>query len=131
MSYSGTTFDHHVIAGYSFLTRYYTPGDKIYIFGFSRGAYTGRFLAQMVDHVGLLSRGNEEMTSFAYKSFAKYERLKKLKTKDANLISDHMAHFKETFCRPGVRVYCMGLFDTVSAYLVKIRLRLLAHKSIY
>jgi uncharacterized protein (DUF2235 family) len=38
-----------------FLMRYYTPGDDIYFFGFSRGAYTARFLAEMLDHVGLLS----------------------------------------------------------------------------
>lgn len=35
--------------------RYYTPGDDIFFFGFSRGAYTARFLAEMLDHVGLLS----------------------------------------------------------------------------
>lgn len=35
--------------------RYYSPGDDIYFFGFSRGAYTARFLAEMLDHVGLLS----------------------------------------------------------------------------
>lgn len=40
---------------YKFLMRYYTPGDDIYFFGFSRGAYTARFLAEMLDHVGLLS----------------------------------------------------------------------------
>jgi uncharacterized protein (DUF2235 family) len=38
-----------------FLMRYYSPGDDIYFFGFSRGAYTARFLAEMLDHVGLLS----------------------------------------------------------------------------
>jgi uncharacterized protein (DUF2235 family) len=64
--------------------RYYTPGDDIYFFGFSRGAYTARFLAEMLDHVGLLSvsrsvvmvisdrltltqAGNEEMCQFAWK----------------------------------------------------------------
>lgn len=41
--------------------RYYNPGDDIFFFGFSRGAYTARFLAEMLDHVGLLSAGNEEM----------------------------------------------------------------------
>jgi uncharacterized protein (DUF2235 family) len=66
-----------------FLMRYYTPGDDIYFFGFSRGAYTARFLAEMLDHVGLLSvsrsvvmvisdrltltqAGNEEMCQFAW-----------------------------------------------------------------
>jgi len=44
--------------------RYYSQGDKIYIFGFSRGAYTARFLSKMIDSIGLLSMGNEEMISF-------------------------------------------------------------------
>ena len=33
----------------------------IYFFGFSRGAYIARFLAEMLDYVGLLEPGNEEM----------------------------------------------------------------------
>ena len=36
-----------------FLMRYYIPGDDIYFFGFSRGAYTARFLAEMLDHIGI------------------------------------------------------------------------------
>ncbi|KAF3161098.1 hypothetical protein TWF225_007469 [Orbilia oligospora] len=111
----GTSFDHHVIQGYQFIMRYYSPGDKIYIFGFSRGAYTARFLTQMVMYVGLLSRGNEEMVPFAYKSFAKFERLRRLKTKRANVIRKHMTHFKETFCRTGVKVHILGLYDTVNS----------------
>lgn len=55
------------MGGYKFLMRYYNPGDDIYFFGFSRGAYTARFLAEMLDHVGLLSAGNEEMCHFAWK----------------------------------------------------------------
>jgi uncharacterized protein (DUF2235 family) len=43
------------MGGYKFLMRYYLPGDAIFLFGFSRGAYTARFLAEMLDHVGLLS----------------------------------------------------------------------------
>ncbi|OJD10068.1 hypothetical protein ACJ73_09951, partial [Blastomyces percursus] len=34
----GSSFDHHVLAGYRFLMRYYSPGDEIFFFGFSRGA---------------------------------------------------------------------------------------------
>jgi uncharacterized protein (DUF2235 family) len=33
----------------------------IFFFGFSRGAYIARFLAEMLDYVGLLEPGNEEM----------------------------------------------------------------------
>jgi hypothetical protein len=68
-----TTFDAHVIAGYRFIMRYYKEGDKIYMFGFSRGAFTARFLARMIHGLGLLSEGNEEMVPFAYDLYQQYE----------------------------------------------------------
>ncbi|KAI1391181.1 uncharacterized protein F4822DRAFT_176966 [Hypoxylon trugodes] len=68
----GTTFDAHVMAGYRFLMRYYDPGDKIYMFGFSRGAFTAKFLARMINTVGLLCKGNEEMVLFAYRLYQRY-----------------------------------------------------------
>ncbi|GKT46089.1 uncharacterized protein ColSpa_06270 [Colletotrichum spaethianum] len=68
----GTTFDAHVMAGYRFLMRYYETGDKIYLFGFSRGAFTAKFLARMIHKVGLLCRGNEEMVPFAYSLYQRY-----------------------------------------------------------
>ena len=40
---------------YAYLAEHYRPGDDIYIFGFSRGAYSGRILASMLYHAGLLS----------------------------------------------------------------------------
>ncbi|KAL0932875.1 sporulation associated protein [Colletotrichum truncatum] len=68
----GKTFDAHVLAGYRFLMRYYETGDKIYMFGFSRGAYTAKFLARMVHTVGLLCKGNEEMVPFAYRLYDRH-----------------------------------------------------------
>ncbi|KAJ0122550.1 sporulation associated protein [Diaporthe amygdali] len=68
----GTTFDSHVMAGYRFLMRYYDSGDKIYMFGFSRGAFTAKFLARMVNTVGLLCKGQEEMVPFAYRLYQRY-----------------------------------------------------------
>lgn len=54
--------------------RFYAPGDDIYMFGFSRGAYTARFLAEMLDHVGLVAPGNEEMVLFAWKTFSAWQQ---------------------------------------------------------
>ncbi|KPM35161.1 hypothetical protein AK830_g11416 [Neonectria ditissima] len=68
----GTTFDAHVIGGYRFLMRYYDSGDKIYMFGFSRGAFTAKFLARMINTVGLLCKGNEEMVPFAFRLYQRY-----------------------------------------------------------
>jgi glutathione S-transferase len=45
-----------IVRGYTFISRYYDPGDEIHIAGFSRGAYTARALAGMISSVGLLNR---------------------------------------------------------------------------
>lgn len=45
--------------GYKFLCDTYKAGDKIYIFGFSRGAYTARSLAGMVRASGLVSKESD------------------------------------------------------------------------
>ncbi|KAJ7755772.1 hypothetical protein B0H14DRAFT_413606 [Mycena olivaceomarginata] len=61
--------DSHVMGGYEFLMQNYTAGDRICIFGFSRGAYTARSLAGMLHKVGLLPACNHQQIPFAYKMF--------------------------------------------------------------
>ena len=41
---------------YAYLVQNYTPGDRIYLFGFSRGAYTVRILAGMITTCGVLDK---------------------------------------------------------------------------
>ncbi|KAL5405402.1 hypothetical protein PMIN06_012130 [Paraphaeosphaeria minitans] len=114
----GTSFAEHVMGGYKFLMRYYNPGDDIFFFGFSRGAYTARFLAEMLDHVGLLSAGNEEMCHFAWKTFQRWqcrqERNEKEKRQKRYLL-EFMCAFRETFSRPVKPIRFLGLFDTVNS----------------
>ena len=43
-----------IVRGYTYLSRNYRPGDRIFIVGFSRGAYTARALAGMIVARGLL-----------------------------------------------------------------------------
>ena len=45
-----------IVRGYTFISRNYEPGDRIFLVGFSRGAYTARALGGMISSVGLLSR---------------------------------------------------------------------------
>lgn len=46
-------------------------GDQICIFGFSRGAFTARALAGMLQKVGLLPPCNTEQLPFAYSMYAR------------------------------------------------------------
>ncbi len=50
---TGGGFARRVRLGYEFLLKNYHAGDKIYIFGFSRGAYQARALSSMLHYVGL------------------------------------------------------------------------------
>lgn len=111
----GTNFKDHVLAGYRFLMRYYEDGDDIYVFGFSRGAYTARFLSQMIFRVGLLSRGNEEMIHFAWKAFSDWLHVVGEDTPQDRERRAHMEKFQSTFCRENVQVLFLGLFDCVNS----------------
>lgn len=61
----------NISEAYEFLMRHYQPGDKLYLFGFSRGAYTARALAGMLRTVGLLRPGAENLIPYALKLYAK------------------------------------------------------------
>ncbi|KAK0624974.1 hypothetical protein B0T17DRAFT_493092 [Bombardia bombarda] len=115
----GSSFDQHVVGGYRFLMRFYCPGDEIYVFGFSRGAYIARFLAEMLDYVGLLSHGNEEMVHFAWKAFSSWQSRQGNNTpegiKKKKEMYAFMKGFRETFSRPVRRIRFLGLFDTVNS----------------
>ncbi|KAJ3861403.1 hypothetical protein EV359DRAFT_47287 [Lentinula novae-zelandiae] len=94
----------HVMDGYEFLMQNYTAGDRICMFGFSRGAYTARSLAGMLHKVGLLSKDNFQQVPFAYKM---YTRVDKVGWEQSNA-------FKEAFCRDVV-IDFLGVWDTVDS----------------
>jgi uncharacterized protein (DUF2235 family) len=92
----------HIQDGYLFLMQNYKAGDKIHLFGFSRGAYTARALAGMLHKIGLLPKNNVEQVPFAYKIF---------KTPHNHETAEG---FKATFCRP-VTIDFLGVWDTVAS----------------
>ncbi|KAJ1309349.1 hypothetical protein OPQ81_006128 [Rhizoctonia solani] len=94
----------HVRGGYEFLMQNYTEGDRISLFGFSRGAYTARALAGMLHKVGLLPAYNHEQVPFAYRMFKRDDALG---WKMSN-------GFKRAFCID-VKIDFVGVFDTVNS----------------
>ena len=52
----GKGLDTNIREAYEFIASNYVEGDEIYLFGFSRGAYTVRSLAGMIGYAGLLGR---------------------------------------------------------------------------
>ena len=52
---TGYGLDDNILKAYRFLVNHYEEGDDIFLFGFSRGAYTVRVLAGLIHKVGLLA----------------------------------------------------------------------------
>ncbi|KAL5495495.1 hypothetical protein ACEPAI_958 [Sanghuangporus weigelae] len=96
----------HVQEGYEFLMQNYTAGDKICIFGFSRGAYTARALSGMVQKqkVGLLPPYNHAQIPFAWAMYSRDD-------KDGLMNSEA---FKKTFSTD-VIIDFVGVWDTVAS----------------
>jgi len=90
--------------GYTFLMQNYRAGDKICLFGFSRGAYTARALGGLLHKVGLLPKDNQAQVPFAYNM---YQRTSKAGIKLC-------AGFKQTYCQ-NVTIEFMGVWDTVAS----------------
>jgi uncharacterized protein (DUF2235 family) len=51
---TGSGLSEHVREAYGFLAHNYAAGDEIFLFGFSRGAYTARSVAGLISQAGLL-----------------------------------------------------------------------------
>lgn len=99
----GYGISDNVADAYLFLMRRFQPGDQVYVFGFSRGAYTARALCGMLHIVGLLSEDNEGLIPYAI-------RLIRRSPIDFKVAAD----FKKTFsrvCKP----HFLGVWDTVSS----------------
>ncbi|KZP32693.1 hypothetical protein FIBSPDRAFT_722546 [Athelia psychrophila] len=99
-------FEKVLLGAYRWLSEHYKPGDRIFLFGFSRGAFQVRALAGMIATVGLLYEGNEEQIPFAFELYARA---------DNNKRKEGAKHFKETFSVKNVRVHFIGVWDTVSS----------------
>ncbi len=99
----GYGISDNVADAYQFLMREFEPGDELYMFGFSRGAYTARALCGMLHIVGLLTKGNEALIPYAI-------RMVKRREIDFRIA----AEFKKTFSRE-CKPHFLGVWDTVSS----------------
>lgn len=50
---------------YVFLMSNFSEGDRVFLFGFSRGAYTARAMASLLRMYGLIPRGNDALVPYA------------------------------------------------------------------
>lgn len=82
----------NVAEAYTFLMQHYEPGDELYIFGFSRGAYTARALVGMLNRPGLLRPGSENLVPYAVAQYATNGKI-------GDAEKRNIQEFSHAFCR--------------------------------
>jgi uncharacterized protein (DUF2235 family) len=115
---TGWGLDHNVKEAYRFLVENYDDGrggeprgrDTIYIFGFSRGAYSARVLAGFIHAVGLIEKRNLNLLDYAYRAYKGIGESGEDKFGEVRLYERILAPD-----RPPIRL--LGLFDTVASVI--------------
>ena len=100
---------------YVFLLNHFMPGDHVYLFGFSRGAYTARALAGLLKMYGLIQPGNDPLVPYAIRMmFAINEATKRSDNQTAEQVFSLAKRFRDTYSRE-CKPHFVGLWDTVSS----------------
>ena len=116
---TGWGLDQNVKEAYRFLVENYDNGsgdkdkgarDDIFIFGFSRGAYSARVLAGFIHAVGLLERRNLNLLDYAYRAYKSIGENDQETFAEVRLYERILAPD-----RPPIRL--LGLFDTVASVI--------------
>jgi uncharacterized protein (DUF2235 family) len=109
---TGAGINRQIRRTYGFLASRYRPGDRIFLFGYSRGAYAVRSLAGLIDQVGLLrsEHATERNINLAYRYYQIAPDRPGART------------FAKRFCDPEVEIEMVGVWDTVKALGLRLPL---------
>ncbi|WP_363349762.1 DUF2235 domain-containing protein [Methylocystis echinoides] len=104
----GLGISQNIKDAYQFLVSNYEAGDEIFLFGFSRGAFTVRSLAGMVFNVGILRRDALHLLEEAYKHYRSDDP-------KWHPSSEESKAFRKNHTHGGETIKFLGVWDTVGA----------------
>ena len=107
----GWGLDQNIQDAYRFLSLNYQHGDEIYLYGFSRGAYTVRSLAGLIRCCGLLERNKIRLAGKAYALY----RDEKVKPDDEEAKDFRREHSHYQDRQENTTIKLLGCWDTVGA----------------
>jgi uncharacterized protein (DUF2235 family) len=100
----GAGLSRNVRDAYSFLSNNYCDGDEIFLFGFSRGAYTARSISGLIGYAGLLHKRDMDRFANLWEGYRLRDKLGQ---------ADPRLQFADRHSPVGVK--CVGVWDTVGA----------------
>jgi uncharacterized protein (DUF2235 family) len=116
----GYGLNNDIRDAYVFVANHFQEGDRLFLFGFSRGAYTVRAVASLLHMYGLIPPGNEPLVPYAIRMMWAIHGLQKRHRRNAHYDPRintyfHLAkEFKATFSR-ACKPHFIGVWDTVSS----------------
>jgi uncharacterized protein (DUF2235 family) len=108
----GRGINRQIRRAYGYLASRYRPGDRIYLIGYSRGAYAVRSLAGVIDMVGLVKAEHATVRNIrtAYRHY------------ECNPGGYYAEQFAKAFCHSDVQIEMVGVWDTVKALGLRLPL---------
>lgn len=108
----GVGLSRNIREGYKFLSDTYELGDDVFVFGFSRGAYTARSLVGMIRNCGLLPAGAAGEDADSNAMLEAYELYR---TRDGSPDSERAVRFRARSAAVMPDIRFLGVWDTVGA----------------
>lgn len=107
-SATGRGIHKNILDGYRYIVQNYAPGDALYLFGFSRGAYTVRALSGLINNCGIVKRQRAPLIAEAW-------RIYKHPGPGCHPDGETATAFRREHSYPDRTVHFIGVWDTVGA----------------
>ncbi|BDA61984.1 DUF2235 domain-containing protein [Shewanella xiamenensis] len=110
---TGRGLHKNIMDGYRYIVQNYSPGDEIYLFGFSRGAYTVRCLCGLINNCGILKRPDARLIQQAFDHYKK-------SSEPFAPSGDKSVEFRQKHSHESREIKFVGVWDTVGAMGIPI-----------
>lgn len=107
---TGWGLDGNILEAYRYLAETYRDGDRIFLFGFSRGAYTARAVAGLIHLIGLIEPDQLNLARYALKAYKRADREDQLEI---------AWHFRRVISGRRVPIHFLGVWDTVASIFTR------------
>ncbi|WP_193369293.1 DUF2235 domain-containing protein [Pelagibius marinus] len=105
----GAGISNDIQDAYRFIANNYQSGDRLYIFGFSRGAFSARSLAGFIGSIGLMDKKHLAWLPEAYRLY-RTEKNKRQTSEEQRVLDDLGIK-----CVKSIPIHFLGVWDTVGA----------------
>ena len=105
---TGRGIHKNIVDGYRYIVQNYSRNDKIYLFGFSRGAYTVRALCGLINNCGIVKRPHARLIEQAWTIY-------KSKSSPYHPGGAKAKGFRTKYSHQNREVAFIGVWDTVGA----------------